>query len=38
LISIRVVTDGMESDLDVDGSRLTAFTVVEVADQKVVGL
>jgi hypothetical protein len=38
LISVRVVTDGMESDLDVDGSRITAFTVVEVADQKVVGL
>jgi hypothetical protein len=38
LISIKVVTDGMESDLDVDGSRITAFTVVEVVDQKVVGL
>jgi hypothetical protein len=38
LISVKVVTDGMESDLDVDGSRITAFTVVEVADQKVVGL
>ncbi len=38
LISVKVMTDGMESDLDVDGSRMTAFTVVEVADQNVVGL
>jgi hypothetical protein len=36
--SIRVVTDGMESDLVLNGSRITAFTVVEVPDRKVVGL
>jgi hypothetical protein len=36
--SIRVVTDGMESDLVLNGSRITAFTVVEVPHQKVVGL
>jgi hypothetical protein len=38
LISVKVVTDGMESDLDVDGSRVTAFTVVGVPTQNVVGL
>jgi hypothetical protein len=36
--SIRIVTDGMESDLVLNGSRITAFTVVEVPNRDVVGL
>jgi hypothetical protein len=36
--TIRVVEGGVQSDLVLNGSRITAFTVVEVADQKVVGL
>jgi hypothetical protein len=38
VVSIKVITNGMPSDLDVDGSRITAFTVVEVPTQNVVGL
>jgi hypothetical protein len=38
LITVEVMSDGVKSDLDVDGSKLTAFSVVPVRDRNVVGL
>jgi hypothetical protein len=37
-ISIKILSDGVESDLDLDGSKITAFAVVEVPVRKAVGL
>jgi hypothetical protein len=36
--SIRVIEGGVQSDLVLNGSRIPAFTVVEVPTQNVVGL